>query len=50
MWAVTTGSAENEAFFDATPNGHITMRIRNQVAADAFRQGQELYVDFTPAN
>lgn len=49
LWPVIGASAENDAFFEATPSGEITMRIQNPVAAEFFKQGQELYVDFTPA-
>lgn len=49
MWPITGGSAENDAFFEATPSGEVTMRVKNPVAAEFFKQGQELYVDFTPA-
>lgn len=49
LWPVFGGTPENDAFFDATPSGNISMRIKNPVAAEFFKQGQELYVDFTPA-
>ncbi len=42
---------ENKAFWDATPNGEITMGINNPDAFEFFFKnalGQEFYVDFTP--
>lgn len=48
--AVTDGSEENKSFSDATPNLSLNMTISpGKAAADAFRQGQEYYVDFSPA-
>lgn len=43
---VTKGNPENEAFFAATPNGEVTMTIKNELAAEQFAPGQEFYVDF----
>lgn len=42
---------ENKSFWDATPQGEITLGISNVVAYDVFEQrlGKEFYVDFTPA-
>lgn len=42
-------SKENEAFWNATPTGQITMTITTS-AADQFEVGKEVYVDFTDAN
>lgn len=38
---------ENLAFWEATPNGEITMQITNEQAAERFKPGEEFYVDFT---
>lgn len=47
MSPVYAGSEENRAFFHATPNGSISLMIKNETAAKYFRPNQELYVDFT---
>ncbi len=42
---------ENKAFWDATPDGEITMRINNPAAFRVFMEtalSSEFYVDFTP--
>lgn len=40
-------TSENLAFWEATPNGEITMQITNPQAAERFQPGDEYYVDFT---
>lgn len=47
--AVTSGSPENESFFRWTPAGTIDLQIVNLAALDQFTEGQEVFVDFTPA-
>lgn len=42
-------SPENDAFFQATPSGNITLYIKSEVAAALFDVGKAYYVDFTPA-
>ena len=42
-------SAENKAFYEATPCGSIELGTINEAAAAAFELGAEYYVDFTPA-
>lgn len=49
MGPVYSGSEENKQFFAATPGGNITLYTVNPAALDAFKPGQEYYVDFTPA-
>ena len=49
MYPVTSGSAENESFWKYTPGGTITLSLSESVTADKFVEGQEYYVDFTPA-
>ena len=44
------GSAENDAFFAATPTGKIEFNAANLAAAAPFKEGQAFYVDFTPAD
>lgn len=46
LYPVTSGSDENKAFWQATPQGEIKMHIDNPNAV--FELG-EYYVDFTPA-
>ncbi len=46
---VYSGSAENAAFFKATPGGSLSFNIVNQAVADKFEVGKEYYVDFTAA-
>lgn len=44
-------ASENKAFCDATPNGVFNMQItKGRPAADAFVQGKQYFVDFTPAD
>jgi len=45
---VTTGSKENEAFYEATPGGGIELQIVKNETAQLFEVGKEYYVDFTP--
>ena len=42
------GSDENKQFFASTPNGQIRLTMTNPKAYEAFQQGKEYYVDFTP--
>lgn len=46
--AVVNGDPENQAFFGETPAGHIRMIVRSD-AFNAFEEGDEYYVEFTPA-
>lgn len=47
---VTSGSDENEKFFEYTPSGSIMLSTINEEASKQFEIGKEYYVDFTPAN
>jgi predicted PhzF superfamily epimerase YddE/YHI9 len=47
--AVTKGGPENEAFFAATPNGTLEMTIKNELAAEQFKPGQEWWLSFMEA-
>lgn len=47
---VTSGSKENEQFYKWTPGGSIVLSTINAEAAQQFSEGQEFYVDFTPAS
>lgn len=40
---------ENKAFWDATPNGELTMVITNPAAKDYFKVGTAYYLDFSEA-
>lgn len=42
------GCPENADFFRWTPSGQITMGVVNEAAAEQFKVGAEMYVDFTP--
>ena len=44
---VTGASKENEEFYAATPGGEIKLSVLNFPAAEMFKQGGEIYVDFT---
>lgn len=46
---VTSGSPENERFYQYTPGGQIVLSTINPEAAKQFAIGQEFYVDFTPS-
>lgn len=47
---VIDGSAENKAFYAATPGGMIVLGVINAAAAAQFAVGQSYYVDFTRAD
>jgi hypothetical protein len=49
MAPVTSGSSENEQFYRYTPAGSIQLSLMSPAAANAFTEGAEVYVDFTPA-
>jgi hypothetical protein len=49
LWPVCVGSPENDAFFASTPSGLITLDVKNEVAAEQFKEWKEYYVDFTRA-
>ena len=42
-------NSENRRFWNATPAGSIEMTINNPAAFNQFTEGQEYYVDFSPA-
>lgn len=46
---VTSGSAENEKFYELTPGGSISLSIVNAETVKSFEVGKTYYVDFTPA-
>lgn len=43
-------SAENASFFEATPSISIHLGVVNPGGASVFKEGQEMYVDFIPAD
>lgn len=43
-------SAENQAFYAATPGGSIVLGVLNAAAAAQFEPGAEFYVTFERAN
>lgn len=43
---VTTGSEENERFFQTTPAGKISVFINTKKTGASFELGVEYYVDF----
>lgn len=43
------GSDENNSFARWTPSADLTMVVSNPDLLGKFEQGQEFYVDFTPA-
>ena len=47
--AVTDGSEENKSFSEYTPSGQHNMCITNKAAHGFFQEGQDYYLDFTPA-
>lgn len=46
---VTSGSEENQSFYEATPSGSIELGTVNEAAASQFELGAEYYIDFTKA-
>ena len=46
---VRDGSPENADFYAWTPSGKIVLQTLNPSAAEAFKPGKNMYVDFTPA-
>lgn len=49
MQPVYTGSPENQEWSEYTPNGSVKLTITKGDARNAFRPGEEFYVDFTKA-
>lgn len=47
---VTSGSEENEKFFEATPWGQMEIGTINGEAAKHFSAGGEYYLDISPAS
>lgn len=47
--AVIGNGDENKSFSNATPWGDLTIGISNPDALGFFKQGEEYYLDFTPA-
>ena len=41
-------NSENYSFSQATPSLSLSMYISNPAVLDAFEQGKEYYLDFTP--
>lgn len=46
---VSTGSEENEKFWDFTPAGEMSFTTSNLEAAEIFEVGKEYYIDITKA-
>lgn len=44
------GSDENNTFAKFTPTAELKMTVNNPNLLGKFTEGQEFYVDFTPAN
>lgn len=44
------GATENAEYWKYTPAGSIQLSTINEAASRQFTQGQEFYVDFTPAS
>lgn len=47
---VTSGSEENQTFWQATPSGRIELGVINQEAWKEFELDKEYYVDFSEPN
>jgi hypothetical protein len=45
---VTSGSPENDQYFNYTPYGNIVLGLLSPETGKAFVTGKEVYVDFTP--
>lgn len=46
---VTSGSKENEQFFEFTPYGELSMGIVSEKTRDFFEPGTEYYIEFKKA-
>jgi hypothetical protein len=46
---VTSGTDENEEFWQHTPSGYLEMTIKNEVAEKYFEVGEEYYLTFEKA-
>ena len=44
-----TSIPEDRRFQEATPSGSIEMHVDNPIALEAFKLGDDYYVDFSPA-
>jgi hypothetical protein len=47
---VTSGCAENDAFYKYTPGGNINLGVLLADTANSFKPGKSYYVDFTEAD
>jgi hypothetical protein len=47
---VTSGSDENNEFWQYTPSGRLEMTIKNEAAVKYFELGEEYYLTFDKAN
>ena len=47
---VTSGCAENDAFYKYTPGGTINLGVLLADTANSFKPGKSYYVDFTEAD
>ena len=49
MFAVHSGSPEDNQFSEATPSGRLEMYISNPAALDFLEPNKSYYLDFSPA-
>jgi hypothetical protein len=49
MFPVTSGSKENENFYEMTPAGRLELETINEHAAEQLEPNKEYYLDITPA-
>jgi hypothetical protein len=47
---VTSGSPENDAFYQYKPGGSLVLATINAAAAEQLQVGREYYIDITPAD
>lgn len=50
VYAPKDDKSENHKFWEATPSGTVRLSIGNPACFDFFKEGEEFYVDFIPAN
>lgn len=50
MVTVTSGTPENEIFYEASPSGTFEIIIKNPSAAEYFQVGKEYYFDISEAD
>jgi hypothetical protein len=50
VYAPKDDKSENHRFWENTPSGKVTLSVNSPACFEFFKEGEEFYVDFIPAN